>query len=72
MNTEIALLEHASNRVCKSYIIGTSGSAIVATDTTVGINHHNAVLAFISSSYWTYGIADRALTMIAQPREKKD
>jgi hypothetical protein len=67
MNTEIALLEHAGDRIGESDIVWTGCSAIVATNTAVGIDHDDTIFPLIGSSYWAHCITDRALTMVAQP-----
>jgi len=71
MNAEITLLKHASDRVGESDIIGTSGSTIVTADTKMGINHDNTIFTLIGSLHRAYCIADRTLTVVAQPRQEK-
>jgi hypothetical protein len=68
MNTEIAFLEHASDRIGESDIVWASGSTIITTNTAVRIDHDDPVFPLIGSSYRAYRITDRALTMVAQPR----
>jgi hypothetical protein len=71
VNAEVTLLEHAGDRIGESDIVWAGCSTIVTTDTAVGINHYNAVLAFISSPHRAYRITDRALTMVTQPGQEK-
>jgi len=73
MNTEVTFLDHTGNGVWESDIIRASSSTIVAADTAVGVDHHNTVFfPFIGSPYRTYGITDRAITMVTQPRKEKN
>jgi hypothetical protein len=71
MNTEITFLDHPGDGVRKSHVIRTGSSAIVTSDTAVGVNHDDTIFSLIGCSYRTHGITDRALTMVAQPRKKK-
>jgi hypothetical protein len=67
VNTKITLLDHSSNGVRISYIIGTGCPTIIAADTTVRVDHDNSILPLIGSLDWTDRIADGAFTMVAQP-----
>jgi hypothetical protein len=67
MNTEIALLEHASDRIRESDIVRAGCSAIVATDTPVRIDQDDAIVPLVSGSHRTYRVTDRPFTMVAQP-----
>jgi hypothetical protein len=73
MNTEVTFLNHTGDWVRESHVIRTSGSTIVAADTAVGIDHHNAVFfPLIGGAHRTYSITDRAITMVTQPRKEKN
>jgi hypothetical protein len=73
MNTEVTFLDHTGNGVWESDIIRASGSTIVAADTAVGVDHHNSIFfSLIGSAHWTYCITDRTITMVTQPRKKKN
>jgi hypothetical protein len=66
MNTEVTFLDHPRDWVCESDIIRASGSAIVAADTAVGINQHNAIFfPLVGSSHRANCITDGTITMVA-------
>jgi hypothetical protein len=72
MNTEVTLLDHPGDGVCEPDIIRASGSAIVAADTAVGIDHHNTIFfPLVGGSHRTNCITDRTITMVTQPRKEK-
>jgi len=71
VDAEVALFDHTRNRVDIPGIIGAGRPTIVTTDTSVGIDEHNAVFPPVGRVHGTDRIANGPLTLVTHPGQEE-